>query len=486
MAKNVTQKAAKSVVWTMLQRFASMGIQFISGIVLARLLMPSDYGIIGMLSIFMIIARSCLDGGFGSALVQKKRPTQEDYSTIFWWNLGMSILLYVILFVSAPYIAKFYHMDILCKVLRVQAVVLFISALTMVQTNQLRKQFKFQKIALVTIVSSAIALAITIYMAYMGYGVWALVTQHILVTLLPSIVYWFTNKWRPSLVFSKSSFKELFSFGVYMFMTNILNDICMNIQGLLIGRIYSASTMGYYSKARHTENLASGTVSQALRQVTLPLYAEFQDNKEGLINIIKKITGLITYVSAPLMLLLILIAKPVFTLLYSDRWLESVPYFQVLCVAGVAVCLQSVNLKAIAAIGKSKEMFNWTIFKRILGLVLVVGGLWLGEMKGLLVGMVIQSWMIYLVNAYLVSIHIGYRLRTQLRDLMPVFVLSAVVCVLTWGVSYCCGLSMYWDCALKVVVYTVCYVGFSHIFHFDGYLYVKQLFIKMLKKVRKK
>ena len=183
------------MVWTTIQRFTQMGIQFISGIVLARLLMPEDYGAIGMLTIFMLVAQSFLDGGFAAALIQKKRPTQEDYSTIFWWNLGMSVVLYFILYVSAPFIADYYRMPILCDVLRVQALVLIISAFSIIQSNQLRKQFKFKKIAIISVSTSIISLTVTIWMAYRGYGVWALVAQGLISSFIPTVVYWLTNKW---------------------------------------------------------------------------------------------------------------------------------------------------------------------------------------------------------------------------------------------------------------------------------------------------
>ena len=412
------------MIWTTIQRFAGMGISFISGIILARLLTPEDYGAIGMLTIFMLVAQSFLDSGFGAALIQKKRPTQEDYSTVFWFNLAMSIVLYLILFVTAPYIAKFYRMPILCNVLRVQALVLIISALTIVQANQLRKTFQFRKIAIVTLFTSIVSLAVTIWMAYSGYGVWSLVAQGLIASAIPSLIYWFTNKWYPKLLFSSKSFKELFSFGGYMFLVHLINEVCNNIQGLLIGRLYNASTMGYYAKARGTEKLASMSISQSLTQITFPLYAEVQDDRQRLIALIQKLTGVIAYLTFPLMFILILVAKPIFVLLYSDRWLPSVPYFQILCIAGIAVCLQSVNLQAVSAIGKSKTVFSWTLIKRLIGLVLVIGGLWLWKIEGLLMGMVCSAWTIYLINAFLVSFHVGYKLKQQLLDLLPIFLLS--------------------------------------------------------------
>ncbi len=475
------------MVWTSIQKFAGMGIQFISGIVLARLLTPNDYGCIGMLSIFMVIANSFVDGGFASALIQKKRPTQEDYSTVFFFNLGMSLLMYTILFISAPAISRFYKMPLLCSVLRVQGLVLLINAFSIIQSNQLRKQFRFKKLAIVHLSTSLIALAVTIFMAYKGFGVWALVTMNLLSTFIPALVYWLTNKWYPLFVFSKSSFKELFNFGFFMFLTHIINNICNNVQGLLIGRFYNPATMGYYSKAKSTEELASNSISNVMGQVTYPLYAEYQNDKPLLINVIKRITCSIAYITFPMMFLLILLAKPIFIILYSNRWLDSIPYFQILCIAGIAICLQGVNFQAIAAVGKSKAMFSWTLIKRGVGLTLIIGGLVAFGIKGLLVGMVIQSWLIYLINAYQVHKYIGYKFFTQMLNLLPIIVLSLV----SWGIAYCLvfilpNCNMYVLGIVRFLVFMVVYLGASVLFKMESFKYVRDNIPMYFAKLKRK
>ena len=448
-----------------------MFIQFISGIVLARLLTPYDYGCIGMLSIFMVLAEAFIDGGFGSALIQKKRPSQEDYSTIFWWNLGMALVMYFILFMSAPAISRFYKIPLLCNVLRVQGLVLFIYAFNIVQRNQLRKKLNFKVLSIVTISTSIISLVITIYMAYKGFGVWALVAQNLISAAIPAIIFWFFIKWRPLLLFSKYSFKELFGFGFYMFLTYLINNFSTKIQGLLIGKIYNPTTMGYYSKAMTTESLASSSITSIMTQVSYPLYAEAQENKEQLGNMIKRLTMTISYITFPLLFILLLAAKPIFVLLYSDRWLASVPYFQVLCFAGMGASLTAVNTQPIAAIGKSKIMFTWTLLKRAVGITAVVGGLFLFGMKGLLLGVVFNNWFSYLVNILLVSKHIGYKWTRQLLDLAPVVIVSAIAAI----VSYFCGklfhLGLYLNALIEVIVFLLIYLGWSMLFKPESYIY---------------
>lgn len=484
--KNFKQKAVSGMIWTALQKYSTMLIQFVSGIILARLLTPYDYGCIGMLMIFMVLAESFIDGGFGSALIQKKHPTQEDYSTIFFWNLAMSVVLYGVLYFSAPAIARFYDIPLLCSVLRVQGIVLFIYAFNIIQRNQLRKKLNFKVLSIITITTSVIALATTIIMAYHAYGVWALVTQNILTVAIPAFFFWFYVKWRPQLVFSWHSFRELFGFGIYMFLTHLLNQFGQQIQGLLIGRFYNASTMGYYSKANATERLASTSISKVLTQVTYPLYAEIQDDKTALGDMIKKITLTLSYITFPLMFILLLCAKPLFILLYSERWADSVPYFQVLCIAGLAYSLQSVNYQSIAAIGKSRTMFVWTFVKRVMGIVFVVAGLLFDGIRGLLVGMVLNTWFSYFVNIWLVSRHIGYSWQRQLLDVAPVLLASLSAAVLAYAAGLLCPLPLYTEGLLKLAVFVALYAAWSVLFCPEAYQYFLVAAKPLVKKVKNK
>ena len=462
--------------WTSISKFSAIGIRFISGIVLARLLKPEDYGCIGMLSIFMVIAASFVDCGFTSALIQKKRPTQEDYSTIFFFNMAMSSLMYVILFLCAPAISRFYKISLLSSVLRVQGLLLIINALSSIQTNQLKKTFRFKKMTIVSLITSVTSLVICIFMAYKGFGVWALVAMNLFGGIIPAVIYWSTNKWFPLLVFSKDSFRELFQFGGFMFLTHIINQFGAKISQLLIGKIYSPAVLGYYTKAVTTEGLASRSISSVLTQITYPLYAEVQDDRNLLGNMIKRLTQTIAYITFPLLSLLLIIAKPVFLLLYSERWLPSVPYFQFLCICGIITCLQAVNTQSIAAIGKSRVMFGWALLKRSLGSTLVVGGLLLWGMKGLLVGYLFYTCFCYLVNIGLVSKYIGYKWQKQLLDLLPTGAAVLVISLITYFSIRLLHLNnVYLDGLLKGIVFIVLFLGWSLAFKPDSYQYALSL-----------
>ncbi|MBO4659020.1 MAG: lipopolysaccharide biosynthesis protein [Prevotella sp.] len=483
MKDNLKQKTFSGVVWISIHKFAIMFLGFVSGVVLARLLTPHDYGVVGMLTIFLAVARTFIDGGFGSALIQKKQPTSEDYSTILYWNLALSVTLYGVLYACAPLIARFYDLALLRDVLRVQGIVLVINAVRIVQRNQLRKRLEFKKIAIINVTANAIALVATIYLAWKGWGVWALVAQQLLVSFITTSLYWLTAKWYPNLVFSIKSFKELFGFGGFILLSNLFNTLCNNIQGLLIGKVYNSSTLGYYSKAHTTESYSSTFISNVLSQVSYPVMSEVQNDKTRMVSILKRFIGTSAYVTFPLLLLLMLLARPIFVLLYSDRWLPSVPYFQLLCFAGIATCLQNINYFAVAAIGKSKAIFKWTIVKRVTGLVLTIAGLWAFGIYGMLIGGVLTSWMIYLVNAGLVSKYVGYTGMQQFKDLLPIITAAFVAFLGAYLLGRILPFSEGIVALLQFLSFVAIYLAISIGFKMDSYVSTKEMSSALLNRV---
>ena len=482
---DLKHKAASGMIWSAAQKYSTMAISFISGIILARLLSPEDYGAIEMLAIFMSLAEVFIDAGFGSALIQKKNPTQTDYSTVFYFNIVMSGGLYAILFFCAPAISRFYRMPILSNVLRVQGLILFIYALNIIQQNIIRKNLRFKKLSIITVISSIISLIVTVLMAYKGCGVWALVTQNFIGALVPCICFWITVNWKPTREFSWESLKELFGFGSYMFFTHLLTTFSQRITGLLVGRWYDPATMGYYSKASATSKYATLSISGVMTQTTYPLYAAVQSDRQRLINMVKRITSTLAYISVPMLCLLILIAKPLFVLLYSEKWLASVPYFQILCIGGIAGCLQSVNQQTIAAIGKSKVFFVWTVVKQSVGIALQVGGLIVWGIWGLLVGKVLSSWFSYFVNISLISKHVGYKGVKQFRDLAPMFLVSVIAFIISYFASGLFNLDLYADGILKAFIFGLIYLGWSILFKPEAYTYTMSIVLDFKNRIKR-
>lgn len=414
-------------------------------------------------------------------MIQKKQPTQEDYSTIFYWNLALSFILYAILFFTSPLIAGFYNLAMLSPVLRVQGLVLILNSLSIIQLNRLRKQLKFKKISIVSLTSATISVGVTIYLAYNGWGVWALVAQQLLMSFFNTVLFWIVAGWMPSFIFSYQSFKELFSFGGFILLSNLLNTLGNNIQGILIGKFFSSHTMGLYSQARKLEEVASTSLSNVVDQVSFPVLAEVKNDKTRLINVLRKLITSIAFFSFPIMLLLIAIAKPVIVLLYSSKWIECVPYFQILCVAGIAISLQNINYYAVAAIGKSKELFFWTVIKRIISLGLIIIGFFIYGIWGLLGGMVLAAYIMYAINAVLVSVNVGYKFTSQVKDLMPILIISLISFALTILSTYF-NLSSLLAILLASFIFTISYLMLSHIFMRERVQGLKTLLLDMINK----
>lgn len=475
MQENLKKKTVSGMIWSALQRFGTMGISFVSNIVLARLLTPDDYGCIGMLAIFITVSNTFVDGGFGAALIQKKEPTQKDYSTIFWLNLFMSIVIYGMLYISAPAVSRFYDIPLLSSVLRVQGIVLIINALNIVQTNQLRKSINFKRLAVIYIASQIVGAVCAIVLAYMGWGVWALVAQQIIASSITSVMLWVMNRWLPQLCFSFDSFKQLFSFGGFILASNLINTFCNNVQGLLIGKFFNPAILGYYTQAYKLEDVVSHSISSVVDQVAYSVFSKVQSDNDGLKNIIYRLILSIAYVTFPMMLILVLIAEPLIGLLYGEKWLPSVPYFQITCIGGIAVCLQGVTCLAIASIGKSKELFLWTIIKRGFGMILLIAGMVLFGMNGLLWGFVLSCWSVTFINAYLVSKYIKYGLWQQIKDVLPIILISSMVFIITLVIANKLTLGGYMYIVLVLLIYISMYLLLSSVVKLQAYSFIKEI-----------
>ena len=309
------------------------------------------------------------------------------------------------------------------------------------------------------------------------------VARNMIAVILASVLFWFIIKWRPLCFFSWESFKSLFSFGLFMFLSSIVTTISTRIQDLLIGKTFGASDLGYYTKASGAQHMATTSISQVLEQVTYPLYVEVQDNLYALQNMVKRMTVTLAYVSFPMIFILLLVAKPLFVILYSEKWLVSVPYFQVLCLAGLAQCLQSVNFQTISALGKGNVTLRWTLIKRIVGIGFVVGGLLFWGMKGILLGAVINAWFAYFVNMGLVSWHVGYKWYKQLLDLMPVTFASVATALICYYSIRIFHFNIYIDGLLKLTLYIVIYLSWSLIFKPEASEYFKTIIVPLSKKL---
>ena len=423
--KTLKEKTISGIIWVSIQKFGTLGISFIANIVLARILTPHDYGMVGMLAIFIGLSTTLIDGGFGSALIQKSNPNQTDYSTVFYFNLLLSICLYLILFLCAPWIEMFYR-DIagLSTILRVQGLILIINALTIVQFNQLRKSMNFKLLSRINIFSALFSVIIAITMAKLGFGVWSLVFQQIALSVANVSLLWFMCKWKPTCWISLKSLKELVGFGSYIMFSNILNSIGNNLNSLLIGKFFSASRLGYFSQAKKLEDLSSIGILSVIEQVSYPMLVEVKADYNRMSLVLKKFNNLTLAIVLPLMLCIIILAHPIIVILFSDKWIESVHILQILAIHGIFLCMQGSNYNVIAAIGKSKILFKWTVIKRIVNIIILLTTMIIWGFDGLLWGIVVTGIVIAISNMYLVQKYIYFSVWDQLKYMGPITIIA--------------------------------------------------------------
>lgn len=469
------QKAVSGMLWSSVQRFGTLGISFISNLVLARLLFPEDYGALGMIMVFVTIANVFVDSGFGNALIQKSNPTEVDYSTVFYFNLIASLFLYAVLYFSAPYIADFYDMTSLCSLLRVISLVLIINSFSIIQTNLLRKQLDFKRMSVVSIISYSVSAAIGIYMAYNGYGVWSLVVNNLSAALIQAILLWILCHWHPSLVFSFKSLKELFAFGGFLLANSLLVTIRRNILAFIIGKLYSSRDLGFYSQAKKLEEVPVTSLSAIIGQVTFPVFSAVQNDTNQLKSIQQKSFLSISFISLPLMLLLMVIAKSLILLLFSDKWVESVPYFQLLCLSGIFVSISEVNANVVNSLGHSKLFFKWSIIKTCILFLLIFLGSLLG-IYGLLGGLIVLNILEYSINASLASRYTHYKLSKQILDILPFGILSLICAAISYFSTYYFDINYIIEMCIQVSVFIFLYLCALVLFKFSAYdSYKKQL-----------
>lgn len=421
MTESLKNKAINGATWKTIERLFRQIIQFTIGIVLARMLSPSDYGIIGMLTIFFALATTFQDSGFGSALIQKKNRTNEDYSTVFFFNVGASWIIYAILFFAAPYIADFYKTPILTDVTRVSAITFIINGLTGVQLAKLNIELKFKTISIVSILGQIITGIVGVTFAYYGWGVWALVYQGIISSCVMGFVIWICSGWHPSLVFSQNSFKSLFKFGGNMMLSNIINQIYNNIYTIVIGKVFNPTLVGMYNRANAYAHLPSNTVMDMALTVNFPILATIQDDNERLLHAYKKLLRVPFFILYPILTAIIVMATPLIHCMIGDKWLPCVPMLQILCVSYMFVPLNAVNLNLLYVKGRSDLSLRLEFIKKPLGIMILIASIPLG-INWMIAGRALYSMLVYCLNCYYTKKILNYGILDQIKILLPIYI----------------------------------------------------------------
>ena len=464
---NLKDRTVSGMMWGAVGKVGTLTINFLSNLVLARLLMPEDFDCIGMLAIFLAVSNIFIQGGLGAALIQKKNPTKLDYSTVFYWNLVFAIVFYAILFAIAPAVARFYGLPILQPMLRVQSTVLIIQSFAIVQITQLQKQMDFKALAIRNMAAALAGTLIAIPMAFHGYGAWSLVASAILAAIVNVLLLWKMSDWRPSLEFSFVSLKQLFSFGGLMLLSSLAETLYTNLQGLIIGKRFPAGNLGYYMQAKKLEEVPVTGLSSIVNDVTFPAFSTLQDDPERLLEGMRRSTKALCFVNFPMMTLLMVIALPLITLLYGAKWETSAPYFQILCISGLIYTLNTLNTNVIKALGKGKIYFILQITKRIIGIVLIFLGMRYG-IYGLLWTVAGVSYINFIINALVNKRLINYGIFKQLRDVGPCLFIALLSGVLAYGLGRLLPLHIYVIMLIQILVYAALYLLLAKLLKIEG------------------
>ena len=480
MENNLKKKTVVGMVWSTFQRFGKMGIAFIANLVMARLLTPEDYGAIGILMVFIALSMVFIDAGFGNALIQKTNPTKEDYSTIFYFNLIISGILFLLLFIAAPFISNFYRMPELCNLLRVLSLVLILNSLSLIQISRMRKEMNFKVLSIATVGCAIVGAIAGIYTALVGFGVWSLVIYNLVEAAVQTVILWVFCHWWPSLCFSWSSLKQLFRYGSFLLANSLLFTLRRNAIAIFMGKLYQASDLGHYSQAKKLEEVPVTAIQTVIGQVTFPMFASVKDNIQQLKLAQKKGNILLAFLCVPLMCLSIVLAHDLIIGLFTEKWAAAIPYFQVLCICGIFVSLQEVNANVITAMGYSWLYFKWSIVKTILLFALLYAGSFIG-IYGMLLAWCAQNILAYLINVVLSGKLTSYTFWEQTKDLMPIYMISLICGVIVLLLSYAIHFNLWVSIFIQTLLFGALYLVFFYLLKRE-YLFDFLGAVKVIKK----
>lgn len=476
---NLKQNVFSNVIWRFAERTGAQLVGFIVSIVLARILSPSDYGIVALVSVFTTIMQVFVDTGLGNALIQKKDADDVDFSTVFYTNIAFCLVLYLIIFISAPLIAKLYNNEALTAVTRVLGLTIVISGVKNVQQAYVSRKMIFKKFFFATLVGTIGAGVLGITLAINGAGVWALVAQQIFNLTVDTIILWITVKWRPKKFFSFTRLKELFSYGWKLLVSSIIDTVYNNVRQLIIGKFYSSSDLAYYNKAKQFPELIVNNVNTSIDSVLLPTMSREQENKEKVKMMTRRSIKTSIFIMAPLMVGLAFTANNIITLLLTDKWSASIPYLIVFAVTYMFWPIHTANLNAIKAMGRSDLFLRLEIIKKAVGVLLLLltfrVSVWAMALS-LLVSSVISQ----VINAWPNRKLLNYSYLQQLKDILPSVILAIVMGILVYLVNFL-NLPTLITLIIQIILGAIIYIGGAVILKFESFYYV----IDILKKSKK-
>lgn len=476
-------KVVSNLLWRFAERMAARLVAVIVEIILARLLAPEAYGTIALITVFTTILQVFVDSGLGNALVQKKDVNQTDFSTVFFTNIVFCLFLYSLVFIVAPIIASFYNDPELTPLIRVLSLTIVISGVKNVQQAYVSKHLLFKRFFFATLGGTVGAGVIGIYMAYSGFGVWALVTQMLFNTTVDTIILWFTVKWRPSFEFSFLRLKQLFSYGWKLLASTLLDTVYNDLRQLVIGKMYSPADLGHYNKAQQFPQLIVSNINTSINSVLFPTMSKVQDDKSAVKAMTRRSIQISTYIMAPLMMGLAFTAPVVIRIILTEKWLLAVPYLRIFCITYMFYPIHTSNLSAIKAMGRSDIYLKLEIIKKIVGTILLVSTMWFGVMA-MAYSLLVNSICGQIINTWPNRKLLDYKYIDQLKDILPNIILAVFMGLIVSTVSLL-RLSDILTLTIQVVSGATIYISISYFLKIESFKYLCDIVKTFVHKNRK-
>ena len=470
----------KNFIWRFAERCGAQLVTFIVSIVLARILAPEDYGTIALVTVFTTILQVFVDSGLGTALIQKKEADDLDFSSVFFFNFAVCLILYIGMFIAAPFIAEFYNDSSLTSVVRVISLTIVISGVKGIQQAYVSRNMMFKRFFFSTIGGTVFSAVFGIVLAYQGFGVWALVAQQLSNTAIDTLILWLTVKWRPKLMFSLNRLKTLLVFGWKLLVSALLDTCYNNLRNLIIGKMYSSADLAYYNQGDKFPKVIVTNINTSIDSVLLPTMSSAQDDRERVKNMTRRAIKTSTYVMAPLMMGLAFCSVPIVHLVLTDKWLPCVPFLRIFCVTYMFYPIHTANLKAINAMGRSDWFLRLEVIKKIVGMAILLSTMWFGVMA-MAYSLLLSSVLSQIINSWPNRKLLGYGYLEQIRDIAPAIILAVIMGICVYFIGYI-PLPTIVTLIIQIVAGAIIYIVLSAILKLEEYEYLTGMIKSFLKR----
>ena len=484
MAKSDRNSVLLNFIWHFAERCGAQLVTFVVSIVLARILAPEDYGQIALITVFTTIMQVFVDSGLGLALIQKKDADELDFSSVFYFNFVVCLVLYSIMFIAAPYIAAFYKDGSLTPIIRVISLTIVISGVKGIQQSYVSRNMLFKRFFFSTLGGTIFSAFLGIGLAYSGFGVWAIVAQQLSNTAIDTLILWLTVKWRPRKMFSWERLKGLLSFGWKMLVSSLLDTVYNNIRSLIIGKMYSSADLAYYNQGKQFPLTIVNNINTSIDSVLLPSMSSAQDDRARVKAMTRRSITISTYIMAPMMMGLAFCAKPIVQLVLTDKWLPCVPFLRIFCITYMFYPIHTANLNAIKAMGRSDLFLKLEIAKKIVGMILLLSTMWFGVMA-MAYSLLVSSVLSQIINSWPNIKLLNYGYLEQLKDIIPSIALAVLMGFCVNLVSLL-NLSNIVTLLIQIPLGAVIYIITSELLHLESFNYLMDLIRPMIRKIVRK